>query len=183
MTPPAQLALIGAAGVAAGAVNAVVGSGSLLTFPALLAAGLPPVVANVSNNVGLVAGNLASAVGYRRELAGQWRRIAWLGPLAAAGGLAGAVALLQLPPRAFRLIVPVLILAACVLVVAQPWLAKRLGRRDQRAGHASRLSRWLLGGGVAAARSTADTSVPPREFWSPACSAPSHPGSRTGSTP
>jgi uncharacterized membrane protein YfcA len=122
-----------AAGAAAGAVNAVVGSGSLITFPTLLAFGFPPVVANVSNNVGLVPGNLSSGFGYRRELAGQRGRLLRLGVAAGAGALAGAVALLSLPASAFRLIVPVLILIACALVVAQPWLSAWISaRRDQQ---------------------------------------------------
>src|SRR5258708_24025335 len=71
---PGEALAILATGIAAGAVNAVVGSGSLITFPTLLAFGFPPVVANVSNNVGLVPGNVSSGFGYRRELAGQRRR-------------------------------------------------------------------------------------------------------------
>ena len=88
MGPAEALAILGA-GVAAGAVNAVVGSGSLITFPTLLAFGFPPVVANVSNNVGLVSGNVSGAVGYRRELAGQRARLIRLGVIAAAGSVAG----------------------------------------------------------------------------------------------
>ena len=131
MGPGEALAIL-AAGTAAGAVNAVVGSGSLITFPTLLAFGFPPVVANVSNNVGLVPGNLSSGFGYRRELAGQRGRLLRLGVAAGAGALAGAVALLSLPASAFRLIVPVLILIACALVVAQPWLSAWIStRRDQ----------------------------------------------------
>ena len=131
MGPGEALAIL-AAGTAAGAVNAVVGSGSLITFPTLLAFGFPPVVANVSNNVGLVPGNLSSGFGYRRELAGQRGRLLRLGVAAGAGAVAGAVALLSLPASAFRLIVPVLILIACALVVAQPWLSAWISaRRDQ----------------------------------------------------
>ena len=131
MGPGEALAIL-AAGTAAGAVNAVVGSGSLITFPTLLAFGFPPVIANVSNSVGLVPGNLSSGFGYRRELAGQRGRLLRLGVAAGAGALAGAVALLSMPASAFRLIVPVLILIACALVVAQPWLSAWLSaRRDQ----------------------------------------------------
>jgi uncharacterized protein len=132
---PAEALAIFAAGGAAGAVNAVVGSGSLITFPTLLAFGLPPVVANVSNNVGLVPGNVSGAFGYRRELAGQRDRLSRLGVIAAAGSVAGAVALLSLPSSSFQVIVPVLILISCVLVVIQPWLSGRIAvRRQQRAG-------------------------------------------------
>ncbi len=131
---PAEALAIFAAGGAAGAVNAVVGSGSLITFPTLLAFGMPPVVANVSNNVGLVSGNVSGAVGYRRELAGQRTRLIRLGVIAAAGSVAGAAALLSLPSSSFQVIVPALILISCVLVVVQPWLSGRISaRRQQRA--------------------------------------------------
>jgi len=126
---PGEAIAILAAGAAAGAVNAVVGSGSLITFPTLLAFGFPPVVANVSNNVGLVPGNLTSGFGYRRELAGQRGRLIRLGVAAGAGGLGGAIALLSLPASAFRLIVPVLILVACALVVVQPWVSAWISAR------------------------------------------------------
>ncbi len=132
---PAEALAIFAAGGAAGAVNAVVGSGSLITFPTLLAFGIPPVVANVSNNVGLVPGNISGAVGYRRELTGQRTRLIRLGLIAAAGSVAGAIALLSLPSSSFKVIVPVLILISCVLVVIQPWLSGRISaRRQRRAG-------------------------------------------------
>jgi uncharacterized protein len=128
---PGEALAILAAGAAAGGVNAVVGSGSLITFPTLLAFGFPPVVANVSNNVGLVPGNVSSGFGYRKELAGQRGRLIRLGLVAAAGALAGAAALLSLSPGAFRLIVPVLILISCVLVLVQPRLAAWISaRRD-----------------------------------------------------
>ncbi len=129
----------------AGAVNAVVGSGSLITFPTLLAFGFPPVVANVSNNIGLVPGNISAVYGYRRELAGQRRRLAPLLPVAAAGALAGAALLLRLSPATFTLIVPALILIACVLVLVQPrlsaWVAARQGAQGRGA-------RFALGAGV-----------------------------------
>jgi uncharacterized membrane protein YfcA len=130
----AEALAIFAAAVAAGGINAVVGSGSLITFPTLLAFGFPAIIANVSNNVGLVSGNLSGAVGYRRELAGQRPRLIRLGVFAAAGSLAGAVLLLSLPASAFTLIVPVLILVACVLVIVQPrlnaWMTARRAARD-----------------------------------------------------
>ncbi len=92
-----------AAGMVAGAINAVVGSGTLVTFPVLLAFGYPPVVANVSNTVGLVPGSAAGAVGYRRELAGQRTRVLRLSAASLSGGVAGAVLLLELcPPRLRR---------------------------------------------------------------------------------
>jgi len=128
MSPFAALAVLGV-GLAAGTLNTIVGSGSLITFPTLLALGYPPVVANVSNSVGLVAGSVSGAVGYRRELAGQRGRLTVLGVASAAGGLTGAVALLVLPDQVFRSIVPILILVACVLVVAQPALSRRVVAR------------------------------------------------------
>src|SRR5258708_27050456 len=118
---PGEALAILAAGTAAGAVNAVVGSGSLITFPALLAFGFSPVVANVSNSVGLVPGNLSSGFGYRRELAGQRGRLVRLGVAAGAGAPGGANALLSLPARALRLLRPVLIPIARVLGGGQPW--------------------------------------------------------------
>ncbi|GAA0374699.1 UPF0721 transmembrane protein [Acrocarpospora corrugata] len=128
MTPLETIAVF-TAGIAAGGINAVVGSGSLITFPTLLAVGLPPVVANVSNNIGLVPGGVASVLGYRAELSGQRERMLRLGVASVAGSLVGAVLLLWLPEQAFKVIVTLLILVACVLVVAQPklniWLAER----------------------------------------------------------
>jgi uncharacterized membrane protein YfcA len=118
------------AGIAAGTINAVVGSGTLITFPTLLALGYAPVVANVSNTVGLVPGALSGAHGYRRELTGQAGRLARLGAASALGGATGAVLLLVLPASAFNAIVPVLIALACVLVVLQPRLVARLRARD-----------------------------------------------------
>jgi uncharacterized protein len=137
--PGEALAILGA-GLAAGTVNAVVGSGSLITFPTLLAFGIPPIVANVSNNVGQVPGNVSGAIGYRRELAGQRPRLVRLGVVAAVGSAGGAAALLSLPSASFRVIVPVLILTACALVLVQPWLSARIiASRGRRAG--SRRSR------------------------------------------
>jgi uncharacterized membrane protein YfcA len=131
----AEYLAILAAGTVAGTMNAVVGSGSLVTFPTLLAFGIPPVTANVSNNVGLVPGNASAAWGYRQELAGQRSRLLWLGIFSAAGSVAGTAALLDLPAQAFKLIVPVLILASCVLVLLQPRLSARIAaRRERQAG-------------------------------------------------
>jgi uncharacterized membrane protein YfcA len=124
-----------AAGLAAGTINTVVGSGTLITFPTLLAFGYPPVLANVSNNVGLVPGVASGVYGYRAELGGQRRRILRLGSASLLGGLAGAIALLVLPQGAFTAIVPVLIGIAMVMVVIQPrlaaWVAARQAGRQQ----------------------------------------------------
>jgi uncharacterized protein len=130
----AEALAILAAGIGAGSINAVVGSGSLITFPTLLAFGFPPVVANVSNNVGLVPGNVSGAFGYRRELEGQRARLIRLGLLSGAGSVAGAALLLSLPPSAFQLIVPVLILVACALVLLQPRLSAWVAARDKDRG-------------------------------------------------
>jgi uncharacterized membrane protein YfcA len=130
-----------AAGIGAGVINVVVGSGTLLTFPVLLGFGYPPVVANVSNTIGLVPGSLAGVGGYRRELPGQ-RRAVELGAASALGAVAGAVALLALPAAAFEAIVPAFIVVALVMVILQPRLAARAAAR--RASHAAvRRSRLL----------------------------------------
>jgi len=127
------LAIVGV-GLVAGTINTVVGSGSLITFPTLLAFGFPAVVANVSNTVGLVPGSLSGVVAYRRELRGQSRRISVLVIAAVSGGACGAGLLLALPGKVFRDVVPALILVACVLVVLQPRLARRAGQRHDSHG-------------------------------------------------
>ncbi|GGQ74118.1 sulfite exporter TauE/SafE family protein [Kitasatospora griseola] len=116
------------AGTAAGTINAIVGSGTLITFPVLLAIGLPPVTANVSNTLGLAPGSLAGAIGYRAELAGQSRRLLRYGTASLTGGLVGAALLIVLP-GAFDAVVPVLILTALVLVVLQPRVARAMAAR------------------------------------------------------
>ena len=108
-----------AAGFAAGGVNAVVGSGSLITFPTLLAVGYPSVVANVSNTVGLVPGGISGVIGYRRELRGLWRRTMFLAIGTTAGALLGGILLLSLPDAVFDAVVPVLILVAAVLMAVK----------------------------------------------------------------
>ena len=124
-------AAIALAGLAAGAINAVVGSGTLITFPTLLALGYPPVTANVSNNIGLVFGGVSGAWGYREHLAGQRSRIRRLAPLSCLGSVTGAVLLLRLPGAAFAAIVPVLIALSLVLVILQPRISRAAAaRRD-----------------------------------------------------
>jgi hypothetical protein len=122
------------AGLAAGTINTIVGSGSLITFPLLLAFGFRPLDANVSNTVGLVPGSLSGAIGYRRELAGQRSRAIRLGVVTGAGGLTGGVLLLAFP-GAFEAIVPVLIFVALVLVAAGPRLSKALARHRHAEAH------------------------------------------------
>jgi uncharacterized membrane protein YfcA len=108
------------AGTGAGVINTIVGSGTLITFPTLLFFGVNPLVANVSNNIGLVAGGVTGAWGYRHELDGQARTLRRLMPMSFLGSVVGAGLLLVLPATAFRAIVPVLILLALVLVLAGP---------------------------------------------------------------
>ncbi len=105
MSPQAALAIF-AAGLAAGTVNVIVGSGSLVTFPTLLALGYPPLLANVSNTVGLVPGSVSATVAYRRELHGQRDRLIRLGSASLLGGLIGAILLLGLGQSVFRAAVP-----------------------------------------------------------------------------
>jgi uncharacterized membrane protein YfcA len=125
VTSTAGLIAVAVAGVGAGMINAVVGSGTLITFPVLLSLGVPPVTANVSNTIGLVPGGFSGAYGYRRELAGQRERLLRLGLASFAGGVIGAVLLLVLPAGVFKAVVPALIVLALVLVVLQPRLSRR----------------------------------------------------------
>ncbi len=133
-----EVVSIALAGLAAGTINTVVGSGTLITFPVLLAFGYAPVSANVSNTIGLVPGSVSGAIGYRRELGGQRGRVLRLGSMSLLGGLTGAVLLLLLPASAFKAIVPVFIAAALVLTVLQPrlnrWLSRRRINLEHRAG-------------------------------------------------
>ncbi|MBI5105603.1 MAG: sulfite exporter TauE/SafE family protein [Solirubrobacterales bacterium] len=138
-----------AAGIAAGTINTVVGSGTLITFPTLLAFGYAPVTANVSNTIGLVPGSVSGAIGYRRELAGQAARARRLGVATFLGALAGAALLLVLPAAAFKAIVPAFVLLALVLVVLQPRIAGWLGGHrhpDAHEGWGTRLA--VFGTGV-----------------------------------
>ncbi len=134
--PLVEVALLLLAGVAAGTINTVVGSGTLITFPTLLAFGYSPVVANISNNVGLVPGGVSGTWGYRVELTGQGGRIRLLAPMSLLGSVTGAVLLLALPPEAFAAIVPVLLGISLVLVIVQPRLQATLARRREARGQA-----------------------------------------------
>jgi uncharacterized protein len=141
---PLEAVLVTLAGVAAGTINTVVGSGTLITFPTLLAFGVPPVTANVSNTIGLVPGSVSGAVGYRRELAGQRGRLLRLGAASLTGGVGGAVLLLALPAEAFNTIVPALILIGCVLVLFQPRIARVVAvRHDRRGGAPEHGALWV----------------------------------------
>ena len=122
------------AGVWAGTINTVVGSGTLVTFPTMIAFGFQPVVATMSNAVGLVAGGASGTWGYRQELTGQWRRLAWQLPGSVLGAVTGAYLLLHLPENTFKKIVPVLLVVALILVVTQPWIQRRVRARAERLG-------------------------------------------------
>ena len=145
---PLQAVAVAGAGVAAGIINTVVGSGTLITFPVLLAVGYPPLTANVSNGLGLVPGSLFGAIGYRAELAGQRARVWRFGTASVIGAVIGALLLLVLPPQAFSAVVPTLIVIALLLVIAQPWLSRRLAAR--RPDGEARPDPWWLWLGVLA---------------------------------
>ncbi len=124
-----HLVAVLAAGFAAGTINTIVGSGSLLTFPTLLVLGYPPLTANVSNNIGLVPGGVSGSYGYRHELSGRSSTVRRLAPLSFVGSVVGAGLLLVLPAEAFKAIVPVLIAIALVLVLLGPRLQRRTAER------------------------------------------------------
>lgn len=132
-----ELLLLLAAGVGAGTINTVVGSGSLVSFPALLAAGLPPVLANVTNNLGVLPGNISGAWAYRSQLRSVTEAAKKLLAASAVGGLVGALLLLSLPAAVFDWVVPILVAVACVLVVIGPklkvWLVSRTVDTDRPA--------------------------------------------------
>ena len=113
------------AGLAAGALNAVAGGASLITFPTLVAVGVPPLSANVSNTIGLVPGAVTSVYGYRRELAGLGDTVRRLVPATVLGAVVGVALLLAFPEAAFEAVVPILVGLAVVLVLVQPWVARR----------------------------------------------------------
>jgi uncharacterized membrane protein YfcA len=145
--------LLVAAGFAAGAVNAVAGGGSLISFPALIGAGYAPVVANVTNAVAVLPGYLGGTLAYRRELEGQRRRVAALSITSAAGAVLGAWVLIVSPAKVFEAIVPFLILASCALLAAQPLLSRVIKPADPGAEehrslrlHASVFAASIYGG-------------------------------------
>lgn len=129
-----EMLAVFAAGISAGTINTIVGSGTLITFPVLLATGLPPVTATVSNALGLIPGSISGAIGYRAELAGQGRRVLRLAGAALVGGLTGATLLLALPSTAFETIVPVLVTLALILVILQPRISRAVQRRREHNG-------------------------------------------------
>ena len=150
---PLEAVLVVAAGVGAGTINTIVGSGTLITFPTLLLLGVPPVTANISNTLGLVPGSLTGSIGYRRELVGAREDLARLVPASLVGSVIGAVLLLVLDPELFRAIVPVLILVGLVLVVVGPrvnaWAERRRAEGSAgEQGHVRAMQAGVLGAGV-----------------------------------
>nr|WP_313674356.1 sulfite exporter TauE/SafE family protein [Mycolicibacterium sp.] len=132
-----QMIVIVLAGVGAGAINSLVGSGTLITFPTLVALGFPPVTATMSNAVGLVAGGVSGTWAYRKELSGQWRRLRWQIPASVLGACIGAFLLLHLPEKVFIQIVPVLLVLALMLVVAGPRIQAYARRRAEADGRSA----------------------------------------------
>jgi uncharacterized protein len=135
--PLSDAILIVFAGLGAGTINGVVGSGTLITFPTLVAMGYPPVTATMSNAVGLVAGNVSSTWGYRRELRGQWDRLRWQIPASILGAILGAWLLLHLSEKVFTAVVPVLLILALILVVVGPRIQAWAQDRAERAGRST----------------------------------------------
>lgn len=136
----AHLLLVAGAALLAGAVNAVAGGGTLLSFPALLLLGFPALTANVTSTIGLLPGYAGGSVAYRAELSVQRERVRWLGPISVVGAVAGAVLLTRTPNTVFAAIVPWLILGACALLLLQPVVTSRVrARRPVREQHRSPL--------------------------------------------
>jgi uncharacterized protein len=131
------MVLIGLAGAGAGAINALVGSGTLITFPTLVTLGYPPVTSTMSNAVGLVAGGVSGTWGYRRELEGQWHRLRWQLLASLSGAIVGAWLLLHLPEKVFTRVVPVLLILALVLVIVGPRIQAWARTRAEEAGRSA----------------------------------------------
>ena len=125
------------AGIGAGAINSLVGSGTLITFPTLITLGFPPVTATMSNAIGLVAGGVSGTWGYRAELAGQWHRLRWQIPASVTGAVIGSYLLLHLPEKVFTRVVPVLLILALILVVIGPRIQAYARARAEAAGHSA----------------------------------------------
>ncbi len=135
--PFSHASLILLAAFGAGTINSIVGSGTLITFPTLVALGFPPVTSTMSNAVGLVAGGVSGTWGYRRELRGQWNRLRWQVPASLVGAGLGSWLLLHLPEKVFTRVVPVLLVAALILVVIGPWIQKWARRQAEAAGRSA----------------------------------------------
>ncbi len=159
---PFEVVAILLAGVAAGTINTIVGSGTLITFPTLLAFGVPPVTANVSNTVGLVPGSLSGVFGYRAELAGQRARLLRLASASLIGAALGAVLLLWLPSEAFDAIVPALVALGVLLVVLGPRIQRVVVARAETRGGLPDHGAPGCGRRCSPPGSTAATSAPRR---------------------
>src|SRR5947209_12323349 len=149
-----EIAGLAAAGLAAGAINAAAGGGTLISFPALVAVGYAPLTANVTNTVALCPGYAGGAYSYRRELRGQRRRIVALAAVTVAGSIGGAALLGATSQHVFRVVAPVLVLFACLLLAAQPWVRRRLrapAGRDRRSVLVAQLPASVCGGYFGAA--------------------------------
>ncbi len=147
MTEPltlAQLLLIVAAGMAGGAVNALAGGGTLITFPMLTAVGIPPVAASITNTVALSPGYLGATLAQAKDLHGQAQRMRWLLPAGAIGGIVGGLLLLNTTDRVFRELVPFLILMAAGLLAVQERLRAWLVRRVARTGRSGVHEAWAI---------------------------------------
>ena len=150
---PLDALLVVLAGIGAGTINTIVGSGTLITFPTLLLLGIPPITANISNNIGLVPGSLTGSIGYRTELVGAAPTLRRLAPMSLLGAVVGAVLLLVLDPKLFRAIVPVLILLGLVLVLTGPrinaWAERRRAAGTaSAANHERAMQGGVFGAGV-----------------------------------
>lgn len=146
-----QLGLLVTAGLLAGGINAVAGGGSLVSFPALLAAGYPGVTANVTNTVALWPGYVGGVLGFRTDLTDQRRRAVTFSVTSVVGAVVGSVLLLATPGRVFDALVPALVLAACALLAVQPWAARLVQARAEVGGgrwHVTGLHAGLFAGGV-----------------------------------
>jgi uncharacterized membrane protein YfcA len=142
LTPLDYVAVAGA-GVAAGAVNAIAGAGSLITFPTLVAVGLPPLGANVTNSVGMVTGNLSGTYGFRGELGGQGRRLAVVASPAVVGSAVGGMLLLVLPAHTFAFVAPILLGIGAVITLTQPLIARTV-RQSATHGNAAALAAGIF---------------------------------------
>ncbi|ASE10516.1 sulfite exporter TauE/SafE family protein [Kocuria rhizophila] len=165
-----QVLLILVAGLWAGTINTIVGSGTLVTFPVLVTMGVPPVTASMSNAMGLIAGNLTGAWSYRSELRGLRRTLLKLLPCSVAGGVIGAVLLLHLPEEVFEVVAPALIVVALLFVVFQPRLQAVVRARKERQASTPGASQGASGhdAAVPAEGGTASSSVQPDGARQPA---------------
>lgn len=134
MFSPLDLLIIGLAAVAAGLVNALAGGGTLISFPALVFAGVPPVAANITNTVSLAPGYLSATLAQWNDMKGQTHRLWMLAPAAAMGGLVGALLLLQTSEKVFTALIPWLILLAAGLLAIQDRVRRWVVTRRERSG-------------------------------------------------